>query len=185
MIFTNTLSLGPAEHLVVFADNNVEQGPLHAPFRINRAGDELVLTGTATNGGRFPIDRVEFGRQIPNVAWSRLGSSGPWRATSPTPRAENVPAGWDGLARADGSFTFGFATDLGFNYVVEYADDPAASTWTALPAVRGTGLEQTVIQPLFRIGSSAPGDWRRKRLRRLCLFELRLRTNVSTFEMPN
>jgi hypothetical protein len=42
---------------------------------------------------------------------------------------------------------FGFATTDGFHYEVEHSDDIAATNWTALPAVRGDGLERTVTQP--------------------------------------
>jgi hypothetical protein len=145
--FSNTV-LAPGQHLVVFADNNPAQGALHAPFRLNRDGDQLLLTGRAPDGTRMLIDSVTFGAQTANVAWSRLGCAGPWRMAAPTPRAGNVASVWTSLVLSN-TFLFAYPTTAtnGFYYTVEYTDDVAAPTWNALPAIRGNGLEQTVTQP--------------------------------------
>ncbi|PYJ02743.1 MAG: hypothetical protein DME25_15400 [Verrucomicrobia bacterium] len=148
IVFTNTLPLAPAQHLVIYADNNTSQGPLHAPFKMNSAGDNLVLTGVAPSGARMLVDRLSFGPQLPDLAWARLGCGGPWHKTSPTPRAQNAPGGWSGLIQAEGTFTFGFATTNGFNYIVEYADSINSGVWQPLPALSGNGIEQTVTQLL-------------------------------------
>jgi hypothetical protein len=143
--FTN-VTLAPGQHYVLFADDNPGQGPLHTPFKMNRDGDQLVLTGTTGNGTRLLIDSVSFGPQKANVAWARLGPGGLWRKTAPTPYAGNVSRGWDFYAEPS-MIVFGFATTNGFHYEVEHSDDSAATNWTALPAVRGDGLERTVTQP--------------------------------------
>jgi hypothetical protein len=148
MFFTN-ITLNPGQHHVIFADNNPDQGPLHAPFGVSRDGDTLVLTGLAPNGSRFLIDNVTFGAQATDVAWARLGCGGPWRKTVPTPLTGNAPAG-SVVGLADGAvFLLGFGTDIGFTYTVEYTDTLAPATWRPLPSLSGTGLEQTVVQPLF------------------------------------
>jgi hypothetical protein len=51
--FTNWPSLAAGQHLVIYADSNPSQGALHSSFRLNIAGEQLVLTGTTPNGGRF------------------------------------------------------------------------------------------------------------------------------------
>ncbi len=145
LAFTN-VTLAPGQHYVIFADNNPAQSAQHAPFKMNRDGDQLVLTGTSANGTRVLIDTVTFGPQQANVAWARLGPEGLWRRTSPTPYAANVPRGWD-LYIEPSMLVFGFATTNGFNYVVEHTDNVASTNWTALPAIRGDGLERTVTQP--------------------------------------
>jgi hypothetical protein len=146
MLFTN-VTLAPGQHYVIFADNNPAQSSLHAPFKINRDGDQLLLTGIAPSGARFLIDNVNFGPQPANTAWARLGCAGPWRQTSPTPRAANVAGRWAGLVQGD-MFVFGFPTTNGFNYVVEHTANVASTNWTAYPAVGGNGLEQTIVQPV-------------------------------------
>jgi hypothetical protein len=146
LYFTN-VTLAPGEHYVLYADNNADQGLLHAPYEMNDDGDSVVLTGIAPNGARMLIDNVAFGAQSRDTAWARLGCGGPWHSSAPTPRAGNAPAGWSALADAN-TFTFGFATVPGSTYTVEYADTLAPTSWTALPPVSGTGIEQTVVQPL-------------------------------------
>lgn len=148
MVFANTLTLAPGQHYVIYTDNNSSQGPLHAPFSMNRDGDQLVLTGIAPNGARMLIDSVSFGPQSANVAWARLGCGGAWGTALPTPRAANAPGGWAGRVQADGTFTFAFATTTGFTYVAEYTDNITSGAWNALPPASGNGLEQTVTQPL-------------------------------------
>ena len=59
----------------------------HAPFRLNRLGEQLALTGTTATGARFVIDAVTYGPQSPNSALARLGQGGPWITGAPTPRA--------------------------------------------------------------------------------------------------
>jgi hypothetical protein len=146
--FPTNRSLVPGEHLVLFADSKTNQGSLHAPFNLNSNGDEVWLTGTAATGARSLIDAVKFGTQGANKAWARLGVSGPWRVAEPTPALPNLVNTWAGLPQSDGTFTFGYSTQPGFRFTVEYADSIKSSTWVALPAVVGTGAEQSVTQPM-------------------------------------
>ena len=146
--FTNgTLAAG--QHLVIFADNNSKQGPLHAPFKMNTAGDQLILTGETANGGRYFIDSVRFGPQVENVAVARLGCGGPWVASTPTPRVSNVSGPWRGVVRAN-TFLLAFPTRLGASYTVEFKDNLKVTNWTPMPTSAGSGLEQTVEGPLGR-----------------------------------
>jgi len=144
--FTNgTLAAG--QHLVLFADNNTKQGPLHAPFKINTDGDQLILTGETRNGARYFIDSVSFGSQTQNVAWARMGCGGPWMASTPTPRAGNVAGAWRGIVRPD-NFLFAYPTRAGANYTVEFKDDLNAPFWSTASTATGLGLEQVVEVPL-------------------------------------
>ena len=148
LTFTNTI-LAPGQHLAVFADNNTAQGPLHAPFKLNRDGDQLMLTGVAPNGTRMLIDSVTFGAQTANAAWSRLGCGGPWRLAAPTPRTGNLSSPWTFLLTSNTVlFAFPTTSTNNLDYTVEYTDVVNAPAWTALPAVHGNGVEQTVTQPL-------------------------------------
>src|SRR5206468_3075304 len=95
--FTNTLVLDPGQHMVFYADDHEEQGPLHAPFNLEKDGGRIVLAGTAPRGARIPVDSLTFGKQSTDRAWARLGVGGPWRQTAPTPFAPNIRGSWDGL----------------------------------------------------------------------------------------
>jgi len=140
--------LAPGEHLVLYADAKTNQGLLHLPFSLDHDGDEVWLTRTQANGARLMIDEVKFGPQLPDRAWARLGASGPWRATTPTPGAQNLTGAWAGLIQTDGTFTFGFATQTNHSYTVEFIDSLSGGAWIVMPAVAGTGTEQSLTQPM-------------------------------------
>ena len=144
MGFTNRPSIGPGEHLVIYADGKPAQGSLHAPFRLNRDGAEVVLSGTTPNGARYVIDSVNYGPQATDRAFSRLGARGPWTAAAPTPRLPNVLTPWRTLIQSN-IFTLAFPTQPGRTYAVEYTSalTPSA-TWQPLPDVRSVGLEMNV-----------------------------------------
>jgi hypothetical protein len=55
-------------YLLVWADGQVHQGPLHASFRLSRDGEQVGLYDTAARGYRY-LDRVAFGPQRPDVAF--------------------------------------------------------------------------------------------------------------------
>jgi hypothetical protein len=60
----------------------------------------------------------------------------------------NLVETWGGLPQSDGTFTFGYATQPGFRFTVEYADSIDSSAWVALPPVVGTGAERSVTLPM-------------------------------------
>lgn len=49
-------SLAPGEHLLVWLDGDPQEGPLHAPFRLDRKGESLLLSSR-----QAVLDRVDFG----------------------------------------------------------------------------------------------------------------------------
>ena len=147
MTFTNRPSIGPGEHIVIYADGNPSQGQLHAPFRLNRLGEQLALTGTTAAGARFVIDAVTYGPQSANSALARLGQGGPWIVGSPTPRAGNVEGLWRSIVDPV-NFLLAFPTRAGRTYTVQYRDELGGAPWVSLPPVRSVGIEQAVQSPL-------------------------------------
>lgn len=78
----------PGEHLLVWADEDLDQGPLHADFKLSGQGEEVGLwTGT----GEL-IDSIVFGDQSPDVSFGRLPDGGPdWQYLQvPTPADVNI-----------------------------------------------------------------------------------------------
>ncbi len=74
--------------LLVWADDQVTQGPLHANFRLSASGEALALFDPS---GTFLVDGVQFGPQASDVAWGRIEGLGrTWVAlATPTPRQPN------------------------------------------------------------------------------------------------
>lgn len=60
------LTLAPRGRLLIWADGQPEQGPEHAPFRLSRSGETLVLT---RQDGLY--DRVDFGALPPDQSLGR------------------------------------------------------------------------------------------------------------------
>ena len=66
----------PDSFLVVFADNDQEQGPLHAGFKISKDGEEVVLL-QKIGQDTIIVDHVAFGNQTENVTFGRYPDGGP------------------------------------------------------------------------------------------------------------
>ncbi|MEY2409993.1 MAG: hypothetical protein QOF48_2663 [Verrucomicrobiota bacterium] len=147
--FPDNDALYPGEHRVIYCDGVHTNNSLHAPFSLNRQGDQLLLFGLSPNGARQVLDSVSFGPQQTDVAYARIGCGGSWQSSVPTPRAANAPGNWLGLVGTNPpTFTFVYATTTNASYVVEYADSLTAPAWHALPSVRGDGIEKMVTQPM-------------------------------------
>ena len=146
LVFSNTPTLAPGQHLVVFADSKPSQGSLHAPFKLSVIGEQLFLTGTTAGGGRFLIDTLTYGPQTRNVALARLGRGGPWMPAVPTPRSGNLAVPWKSFLQTN-AFTLAYPTRNDRTYIVEFTDN-LGSNWISLPPTRGLGVEQTITQSL-------------------------------------
>jgi len=86
----------PDDHRLIYLDNDLEQGLLHAPFHIDSSGDDLTLIVWDDFGWRV-IDRVVWSDALPiNTSYGRIedGYSEwmtfvPLTSTPPTPLAAN------------------------------------------------------------------------------------------------
>ena len=78
--------LGPGEHLLIWADGQPEQGPLHADFGISRDGERLELWR-----GDLRVDVVEVPPNPGDRSWARVADgAADWvEAHPPTPGASN------------------------------------------------------------------------------------------------
>jgi hypothetical protein len=76
-------------YLLIWADGNVDQGPLHADFKLNANGESVGLF--ASDGGTL-IDSVTYDKQIEDVSYGRTsdGSSSWSYMAKPTPGEANV-----------------------------------------------------------------------------------------------
>ena len=84
----------PKSYMIVWLDNDVLDGPLHATFKLDGSGEELLLSGPA-NTGNVTIDQVRFGPQKIDRSLGRIPNGrGPFRPNPiPTPAARNTLEG--------------------------------------------------------------------------------------------
>ena len=80
------MTLDPAEYLIVWADEEVGQGALHAPFKLDASGEDLYLLD-----GAVVIDQVTFPLLGSDQSFGRWPDGrGDWQLLSAaTPGAEN------------------------------------------------------------------------------------------------
>ncbi len=77
-------TLQPGGYAILWADNQLEQGPTHLPFKVSSSGETLYLVAP----GRVAADTVEVGPSQPNDVWARFGDE--WsRCQYATPRRAN------------------------------------------------------------------------------------------------
>jgi len=88
--FPPETKIAPGGTLLVWADGETTQGPLHASFKLSSAGEAVALFAT---DGKTLVDHVQFGAQRPDVSTGRLDGAGFGWVTfaEPTPRRPNVP----------------------------------------------------------------------------------------------
>jgi len=88
-------TIGPQGYLLIWADGEPEQGPLHATFKLQNSGEEI---GLFASNGSTPIDSVIYGQQVTNISFGRSGDGvSNWRFFGPpTPQASNT-GGYLGL----------------------------------------------------------------------------------------
>ncbi|MEO8085071.1 MAG: CotH kinase family protein, partial [Ardenticatenales bacterium] len=65
------MTLAPGAYLAVWCDGDADQGPLHASFKLSKAG-EMVQLATAD----AVVDSVAFGAQVADVSWARWPVNG-------------------------------------------------------------------------------------------------------------
>jgi hypothetical protein len=80
-------TLQPGEHLLVWCDKDTSQGPLHAPFKLAKSGDRLLLSTRDAI-----VDTVTYDPLATDRSWARLpDGTGAWQdCASPSPRAANA-----------------------------------------------------------------------------------------------
>jgi len=86
--------LVPAGGFVLFwADNDPDQGPTHADFKLDASGEEVGLVDA---DGLTEIDSITFGQQLPDVSFGRLpDGSDTWDLLeTPTPGSSNSGQPW-------------------------------------------------------------------------------------------
>jgi len=142
-------TLAPGEYAIIFADNNIEQGQWHAPFRINRGGDQLFLFSTTQSGTRVMVDGVVTPQLEIDQAYYRLGNRGDWVIGEPTPNAGNLSDVSFRLTLdqlGNNQAVFAYPTDSGKQYTVESSQD--LHKWDVIHQSTGNGSEMAIEAPV-------------------------------------
>lgn len=88
--FPERTTIAPHGFLLLWADGQPEQGPLHADFRLS-AGGEIVAVFQRAAADYAEVERLIFGQQNPDVSWGRYpDGSASIAFMPPTPGATNV-----------------------------------------------------------------------------------------------
>ena len=89
------VTLAPGRHVLLWADGEPQQGPLHAGFKLSREGEQIGLFDAT---GQNVIDSLSFGPQQTDVSYGRSPDGGSqWQFFStPSPAKPNSQAGGAG-----------------------------------------------------------------------------------------
>jgi len=84
------IQMKAGDFLLVWADDDTSQGPLHCPFKLDKDGEEIGFFAER-NGSLMKLDFVIFGRQQTDISTGRLPDGGDeWLLfTDPTPGGPN------------------------------------------------------------------------------------------------
>ena len=83
--------LAPGGYALIWADDDTEQGPFHAGFKLSRSGEDV---GLFDSDGQTLIDSLSFGPQQEDVSYGRsIDGGGLWQfLESPSPGTANSTA---------------------------------------------------------------------------------------------
>lgn len=82
-------SIEPGQYLMIWADEDSDQGSLHANFKLSAGGEFIGIFDSDVNSNVL-IDGLDFGSQEENVAYGRYpDGTGPFSTLYPTPGSSN------------------------------------------------------------------------------------------------
>ena len=87
-VFPEGISIAAGNYLILYADNDPEEGDLHLTFSLSKNGEQLALYDSLGRASNL-IDQVEFGEQQTDVAYIWCGEND-WRTGAGTPSAPNL-----------------------------------------------------------------------------------------------
>ncbi len=178
---TAPLELGPGAYVVFWADDDASQGPTHAGFKLDRAGESIALYAA---DGTTLVDAITFAAQQADVSYGRApDGSDTWQSlTTATPGRANddaTPVTGNGLVinefMADNEATIEDPDEPGqypdwielYNasdetitlsgmYLTDRLDNP--TKWQIAPIVTGSTLRDEIAQLLAPHRSYPPAD---------------------------
>jgi hypothetical protein len=87
--FSDT-SIEGGSYMLIWADEEEDEGPLHADIKLSAGGEFVGIFDSDANGNVL-IDGIVFGPQEPDISFGRLpNGTGPFVALHPTPGSLNL-----------------------------------------------------------------------------------------------
>ena len=89
--FPEESAIAAGGYLIVWADEDLDDGEMHADFKLSDDGEDIVLS--ILNGTEYVVvDQVNFGAQTDDISTGRYpNGTGDFVAMNPTFAAENTP----------------------------------------------------------------------------------------------
>ena len=175
------ITLAPGEHTLIWADGDIDQGPMHTSFRLSKDGESISLFDA---DGATLLDSVRFGPQIRDVSFGRSVDGGnmwqPFPSPSPgQPNSTRADGNGTGLVineiMADNKRTIEDPCEAGeypdwielYNasnepvalngmYLTDDANEP--TQWQVRPEVAGATLREEIARRLSKYTSYPPPD---------------------------
>jgi hypothetical protein len=96
--FPDSTTVDSAGYLILWADNQPWEGPLHLGFKLSREGEQIILVNP---DGTTIIDSITYVQQTTNISMGRYPDADDYwfYCSQPTPGYENLP-GYLGVAKS-------------------------------------------------------------------------------------
>ena len=102
--YTGQTTMDPGSYLIIYCDEDTEQGVFHTNFKLASEGEYLALVA---RDGRTILDSLSYPRQKADTSYGRsISDSNEWGFMQPTPdAANNSPVGIEDEAFVPGDFS--------------------------------------------------------------------------------
>ncbi len=119
-VFPEGTKIAPDDYLIIWADEDQEQGPLHTNFKLSAAGEILTLLSPNLE----VIDEVNYGQQLPDSAYARVpNGTGDFEIQAATFGMNNAPE----LEEPQDTIMSTLGNVLASTTPIEIAPNPATS----------------------------------------------------------
>ncbi|MHC4890302.1 MAG: lamin tail domain-containing protein, partial [Planctomycetota bacterium] len=153
-------TIGPYGYLIIWADKDMPDGPLHVDFKLDGDGDEIGLFDT---DGNTLVDSIVFGDQVSDISYGRYPDAGDtWRFMGlTTPEAQNSAGYLGQVADTEFSHDRGFYVE-DFNVTITCDTPDTTIRYTTNGTVPSGGSTYYVAVPIrgttcLRAVASRPG----------------------------
>ena len=142
--------LESGEYLIIWADDDTDQGEMHAPFKLSADGETVTLIGQTALGATAVSDALSWPALGAGQAYAAIGRPGNKieRVQPPTPLAHNLTSGTLEIVppSAPGRFRFAYPTAIGEGgtqaWVLEVSGSLGAGGWQAVESGFSGGVER-------------------------------------------
>jgi hypothetical protein len=141
-------TIGPYGYLIIWADKDMPDGPLHVDFKLDGDGDEIGLFDT---DGNTLVDSIVFGDQVSDISYGRYPDAGDtWRFMGlTTPEAQNSAGYLGQVADTEFSHDRGFyVEDFNVTITCDTPDVTIRYTMNGSTPSGGQGNEYFFVIPI-------------------------------------